>query len=993
MKKVLYFIVVLILAAGFGAYFLFQEATSITNLPTYDGTELLVCDAENVSSGRFVSNGIEFGNGITQTAEKAHTGQYSSKLVEGRKYGMAVAIKNLNPGDCIEASCWVYGGVGEQILCAKGDEDFKLYYDNLWEKDNINNAEEIESNNKWRKISMKLLIKGDVQNVGVRIYCTLPKGLKELYIDDLKVEKFIESKYVSPLKVNALRSLDFSIDSVEYQKLVDERKEAFKSGLLINSGNWSKGSMMFDSISSRIKLRLKGDLIDHLEKIKWSFRIKVRDNNYCDRLKVFSIQAPHTKHYLSEWVAHKICDNENVLAPRYDFVNVSVNGRGQGVYAREEHFVKQLVESKDRREGPIVKFSEEELWYEILDHEDDFSDKMIMKAAVVEAFKRKKIRKSPLLQTHFDLAQNLMYQYKNRLKSPGEVFNLEKLAKYYAIVEMTRSMHGLRWHNQRFYYDPVIGKLEPIFFDGYISPGQLYPDAPYIIERDTLEPNYYVLFSNQEFRKLFIEAGLRISSKEWLDSFYESNSAELNLYEKAIKIENPNYSYNKEFIYTNAEKFRGLLRELEEGKNFVRRNPKSFLEREEFPLSKQASLVVYQSYKDSVQLKLKAYNYHNRAIIIEGLGDEQKMIAPLKEKKKLNAYSGVDLPDTISLSFDVIGKYLYFRTAEKTDLYKTKIFKEQPPANFSAVQDMNKNELKKGKLKGVDFIEDKIIFNKGKYSLNSSIVIPKGKQLILKPGVVIDLTMGAAFISYSLVQSIGTSSLPIKVMSSDRTGKGFSVLQPRGKCEFVHTTFEGLKPLEYKGWILTGCVTIYESNVRMSNVKIINTDGEDALNLVRCQFTMDNCEIKGTKSDAFDGDFCQGIVNYVNFNNVGNDALDFSGSDIEINNVRIMKAGDKGISSGENSRLKINNVQITNANLGIASKDLSDVRAKNIKLNTVNIGFLAYQKKPEYGSAQIEVSSSTLLNVKKEHNIAPGSILILNGTRIVGNDFISSELF
>ena len=54
---------------------------------------------------------------------------------------------------------------------------------------------------------------------------------------------------------------------------------------------------------------------------------------------------------------------EDVLTTRYGFINVELNGQDLGVYAYEEHFDKLLVESNNRREGPIVKFSEEAFWF------------------------------------------------------------------------------------------------------------------------------------------------------------------------------------------------------------------------------------------------------------------------------------------------------------------------------------------------------------------------------------------------------------------------------------------------------------------------------------------------------------------------------------------------------------------------------------------------------------------------------------------------------
>ena len=111
-----------------------------------------------------------------------------------------------------------------------------------------------------------------------------------------------------------------------------------------------------------IKLRFKGDWVDHLKGEKWSFRVVVLGENTFKGLKSFSIQSPHTRTFLDEWFMHKIFKKEDILTTRYEFIDVKLNNKQLGIYAYEEHFEKQLLESSNRREGPILKFNEEGLW-------------------------------------------------------------------------------------------------------------------------------------------------------------------------------------------------------------------------------------------------------------------------------------------------------------------------------------------------------------------------------------------------------------------------------------------------------------------------------------------------------------------------------------------------------------------------------------------------------------------------------------------------------
>ena len=174
-----------------------------------------------------------------------------------------------------------------------------------------------------------------------------------------------------------------------------------------------------------------------------------------------------------------------------------------------------------------------------------------------------------------------------------------------------------------------------------------------------------------------------------------------------------------------------------------------------------------------------------------------------------------------------------------------------------------------------------------------------------------------------------------------------------------------MNTLEEAEWQLTGAVTFYESDVEMTNVTISENHCEDALNLVRSEFSIRELNINNTFADGFDGDFCKGKLFDSYLWNTGNDGLDYSGSWVEISNVRLENVGDKGISAGEQTTLDIKDVKIKGAQIGVASKDLSKVKVVNIHLKDCKQGFAAYRKKPEFGGAVINVKSYSEDNVER----------------------------
>src|SRR5690606_14254079 len=132
--------------------------------------------------------------------------------------------------------------------------------------------------------------------------------------------------------------------------------------------------------------------------------------------------------------------------------------------------------------------------------------------------------------------------------------------------------------------------------------------------------------------------------------------------------------------------------------------------------------------------------------------------------------------------------------------------------------------------------------------------------------------------------------------------------QAKEKSILRYAIFDGLNTLNYKGRHLTGAINFYESDAGYEYCVFKNNHCEDALNLIRSEVSLDNSALSNTFSDAFDADFCKGSVTKTRFVNLTNDAMDFSGSNILIQDCFVDNAGDKGVSVGEDSDVSILNI-------------------------------------------------------------------------------------
>lgn len=256
-----------------------------------------------------------------------------------------------------------------------------------------------------------------------------------------------------------------------------------------------------------------------------------------------------------------------------------------------------------------------------------------------------------------------------------------------------------------------------------------------------------------------------------------------------------------------------------------------------------------------------------------------------------------------------------------------------------------------------------ILIKPGSWVVNKTMILPRGYRVICGPGTRLNLADASMILSYSPLEFTGSEDLPILIHSENSTGQGLAVLSAGKRSVLDYVMFDNLSNPAYQGWELTGAVTFYESDVQISHCQFIENRSEDGLNLIRSEFGIANSLFSGTSSDALDADFCKGQITATSFINCGNDGIDVSGSVIEVERVFINGSGDKGLSNGEHSEMTVSDVEIQNAEIGIASKDISLIKLRNVNISGGQIGLTAYQKKPEFGPGVIEARELRIKNV------------------------------
>ena len=92
-------------------------------------------------------------------------------------------------------------------------------------------------------------------------------------------------------------------------------------------------------------------------------------------------------------------------------------------------------------------------------------------------------------------------------------------------------------------------------------------------------------------------------------------------------------------------------------------------------------------------------------------------------------------------------------------------------------------------------------------------------------------------------------------------------------------------------------------------------------------------KIINSSYDAIDADFSNLNFKKIIVDKSGNDCLDLSYGEYNISNVLITSCGDKGISVGEKSLLRVESGMVKDIEIGVASKDQSLTNLKRFKDN------------------------------------------------------------
>ncbi len=520
-------------------------------IPTAIGQESIVLSFDEEVSSDVKTNHIDEwrykGNG--------YKGAYFAKLEKSTEFGPTVYLSsNYQPNSWLKAEVWRRNGGSLVVSC----DELGLYY----------STHQIQKEDKgWEKLEQWVQIPSNYQGEEIRVYFHNSNG-KEIDLDELSIS--FHSFYPYPY-VKELPQVHLMIEPESMDDFYERKMKALKIGTITDDlKKWEKAKVD-GVVPTRVKVRFKGDWTDHLKNDKWSFRVKVKDDKEVLGLKTFSLQNPVTRYFLSEWLLHKVADEEDVVNTRYDFIQLNLNSRSKGIYAMEQHFTPQLLERFNRPVAPILKFDETGFWEMIRteNKEGYVQNYYQFDVAMIVPIEKKKIyADSDLNQQYLDASWALNHWHHLNPSIHGYV-DKEKFATFLALTDLFESYHSLYWINLRFFRNPNTRKLEPILYDGFTEEGSVAPPNSTEIlgyidsDHDTIyhknQMVIYQFFQDEEFQRLYFSKMEQFSSKEFMEGLKNKYSKQWEEYEKMLQREFPTYHFDFEKIEDRAAQIREIL--------------------------------------------------------------------------------------------------------------------------------------------------------------------------------------------------------------------------------------------------------------------------------------------------------------------------------------------------------------------------------------------------------------------------------------------------
>ena len=794
---------------------------------------------------------------------------------------------------------------------------------------------------------------------------TIKQNIKNFY-------KIINNKIYNNKNIDKIY---IDINFRNLSKIQKDRKKAIENQILRNP-NKVKANVVYKGEKYPVKIRLKGDFSEHWSnKKQWSFKIEMLNGEAIMGMNEFSITRHGARQFPKNQIIADLLSENHIYSPRFKTVKLIFNGNDWGPMIIEEQPSKFYAESRKLKNTFFARLGNED-WrvYRDLTKNKISKNNAYGISKYQGVFETDIFNESKVDFTHHKNLLSVIKNFQFLVTNDPTNENIENFIdkKSFAIGLATSLIfgeeHSLSKANARYYINPYTSLIHFIPADHGYATHQNTDLQKISVFLNSLPKFIIYLINNQDFKIYF---------SQYIKSLNESfvNKIDYNLSKKCIpfgsvcieqfEIEREKIFKNFIFISKNIDSVINIIRK----HNFIKKND------EKITLNNLDYLKVLNKF-----LYIRAFNngevhFYNLLplnINIDSLTfiKNCKLNSLKSINKKSNIMYDKDFKDCnkeiykfdkkliISEKKQKISKLIYLTKLKKIHEYDYLEIKYSIGKNIrSEVVNLEDDFYIKNKTQ--NYLDNEVSLSgdikieKPLLLKNKDLIIDGGSEIILGEESFIHLKNGCLIIN-------NNSHKITKIYFKKRGSNGIFVENCNKETIIENTIFKNLGYFKNKNNSLTGGLNFYKSNLKIDNVHIFDSSGEDAINIVKSKFDINSLKIENSFSDAIDIDFSEGSINNIEINQAGGDGVDFSGSNSSINKAMISNVKDKAVSVGEKTILNLNYLEINKNNIGIATKDESHVVVNDVYSNLNKIEFMVFNKKKIYGKAHMEIKNSNL---------------------------------
>ncbi len=307
-----------------------------------------------------------------------------------------------------------------------------------------------------------------------------------IFNSQLTFSKDVQDEYNKDIYCNK-NSIFFSenLNSTFYPKLIKIKTSKVKSWYinLIKSfystprSNWkidpdykkyknAKIKIIFNNdieCNFKGKIKIHGGRKDHidLKSLTSSLRVKIF-NGHLNHSRHFALMKPSTRNYDNEIFITSLLQRLNIISPSTFFINVKLNNNKISKMIFQDMDYLEILRQNNRINGVVL-----------VENKTNKNKLNLTRATNVEDQilesnwnRNREYFLNALDKTNYLFINENFYTQENILKNKKNFFiDKNKFKKFYLLIISTNGFHGYQTGDRRYYYNVILDKVEPIYYD------------------------------------------------------------------------------------------------------------------------------------------------------------------------------------------------------------------------------------------------------------------------------------------------------------------------------------------------------------------------------------------------------------------------------------------------------------------------------------------------------------------------------------------------